>query len=237
MSFLLAAVVALQGVSEVRQVVTFRFLPGKSADAIGIFRAEAIPLYQANEPMLRFRAYREVESPEPLDLVVVSSFRGLAGMDGSNRVLAEEAARRGTRVGEIYGRISDVERRPSRRARRNGRRALLWKRGRCGARRPDSNCGSLPAGGTDYETLLRERLVPWEKEQPSDCREAIAAATCCRTASISSGSSGSRTSRAGSDTSKPLAAPRSPPSSTPGSPSRGRLSSHRFASCSYGNPT
>jgi hypothetical protein len=163
MSFLLAAVVALQGVSEVRQVVTFRFLPGKSTEAIGIFRAEAIPLYQANEPMLRFRAYREVESPEPLDLVVVSSFRGLAGMDGSNRVLAEEAARRGTRVGEIYGRISDAS---------DGHRDELVEMD-AGLSFGDVDGAGLvvlirmrlaPGRRKDFEALLRERLVPWEKE-------------------------------------------------------------------------
>ncbi len=29
--------------------------------------------------MLQFRGYREAESPEPLDLVVVSTFRGMLG--------------------------------------------------------------------------------------------------------------------------------------------------------------
>ncbi len=41
--------------------------------------------------MLRFRGFREAERPEPLDLIVVSTFRGMAGMDVSNRTLRERA--------------------------------------------------------------------------------------------------------------------------------------------------
>jgi len=162
-SLLLLGLVALQSAAEVRQVVSFRFLPGRTGEAIQIFREDALPLYQANEPMLRFRAYREVESPEPLDLVVISSFREMEGMDASNRALAEEASRRGTRVGEIYGRIA---------ASSDGHRdefveidpRLSWG---------DVDGAGLvvlvrlriaPGRRSDYETLLRERVVPWEKE-------------------------------------------------------------------------
>ena len=96
---------AAQPPPEVRQLVTFQFLPGKSSEAIRIFRDEAIPLYQANEPMKRFRGYRETESPIPLDLMVVSTFEGMAGMDRSNQALRAEAEKRNTSVGSIYGRI------------------------------------------------------------------------------------------------------------------------------------
>lgn len=164
MSFLLLGLVALQSAIEVRQIVSFRFLPGKTAEAIRIFREEALPLYQADAPMLRFRAYREVESPEPLDLVVISTFRGMEGMDASNRVLAEEASKRGTRVGEIYGRIaasSDghrdefVEVRPG----------LSWGDVDGAALVVLVRLRLAPGRRSDYETLLRERVVPWEKEQ------------------------------------------------------------------------
>ncbi len=163
MSFFLLAMAVLQNVAEVRQIVSFRFLPGKTADAIQIFRDEAHPLYVSNGSMLRFRAYREVESPEPLDLVVVSSFGGLEGMDRSNRAIAEEAERRGTRVGDIYGRIS---------ASSYGHRDELLEMD------PRLSWGDLdsaelvvlirqrlpPGRSSAYETLLRERLVPWERE-------------------------------------------------------------------------
>lgn len=101
-----AADAQIAGVDEVRQIVTFSFLPGRSAEAVGIFRDQALPLYRGNEAMRSFRGFREVESPIPLDLVVVSSFEGMAGMDDSNDALRELAAERGSSVGEIYGGIS-----------------------------------------------------------------------------------------------------------------------------------
>ena len=90
---------------EVRQLVTFKFQPGKTGEAIALFRERALPLYERNEPMLSFRGFREVESPEPLDLIVVSAFRGMAGMDESNAALRAEAERSGASVGAIYGDI------------------------------------------------------------------------------------------------------------------------------------
>ena len=102
----LATAAQVAGVDEVRQIITFSFLPGRSAEATGIFRDQALPLYRDNEAMRSFRGFREVESPIPLDLVVVSSFEGMAGMDASNEALGELAAERGTSVGEIYGGIS-----------------------------------------------------------------------------------------------------------------------------------
>lgn len=41
------------------------------------FRDHAIPLYRRDEAMLSFRAFREIESPVALDLIVVSAFRGM----------------------------------------------------------------------------------------------------------------------------------------------------------------
>jgi len=72
---------------EVRQIVTFSFLPGKSADAISIYRDQVTPLYEKVEAMLSFRGFREIESPVPFDLIAVSAFDGMAGMDDSNAML------------------------------------------------------------------------------------------------------------------------------------------------------
>jgi hypothetical protein len=91
---------------EVRQLVTFSFLPGKSADAIGLYVDHAIPLYEKNPAMKSFRGFREVESPVPLDLIVVSAFDGMAGMDASNSALRGIAAEAGTSIGALYGGIS-----------------------------------------------------------------------------------------------------------------------------------
>ena len=87
-----------------RQLVTFKFSPGKSRDAITLFRDEALPLDQETPPMLRFRGFREAESPEPLDLIVVSTFRGMAGMDASNRTLRERTEKANRSMGELYRR-------------------------------------------------------------------------------------------------------------------------------------
>jgi hypothetical protein len=96
------------GPDEVRQIVTFSFLPGRSGDALRVFREEALPLYEANPAMRSFRGFREVESPLPLDLVVVSSFEGMEGMDASNEALGALAAERGSSLGAIYGEISSM---------------------------------------------------------------------------------------------------------------------------------
>jgi hypothetical protein len=102
------AAAQVAGPDEVRQIVTFSFLPGRSADGVRVFRDEALPLYEANPAMRSFRGFREVESPVPLDLVVVSSFEGMAGMDASNEALGALAADRGTSIGAIYGEISSM---------------------------------------------------------------------------------------------------------------------------------
>jgi hypothetical protein len=94
--------------SEVRQLVTFRFQPGMSGEGIDLFRERAVPLYERNEAMLSFRAFREVESPVPLDLILVSSFRGMAGMDASNDALGTLAERAGSSLGEIYRGIAAI---------------------------------------------------------------------------------------------------------------------------------
>jgi len=90
---------------EVRQLVTFRFLPGRSGEALQLYTEQAVPLYQADTAMRSFRGLREVESPIPLDLVVVSSFAGMAGMDDSNAELRRLAGQAGTSIGAIYGAI------------------------------------------------------------------------------------------------------------------------------------
>lgn len=94
--------------NEVRQLVTFRFLPGRMGEAMTLYRDQAIPLYRGGEAMRSFRAYREVESPVPLDLVVVSSFDGMSGMDVSNEELRALAEANGSSVGAIYGAIGTL---------------------------------------------------------------------------------------------------------------------------------
>jgi hypothetical protein len=92
-------------VPDVIQIVTFRFAPGQAGEAIEVFRDLALPLYEQDPDMLEFRAYREVESPSALDLVVISHFRGMAGMDRSNAKLRTLATETGSSMGAVYGGI------------------------------------------------------------------------------------------------------------------------------------
>ncbi len=93
--------------SEVRQLVTFHFLPGRADSAVAIYERELVPRYREDAPMRRFRGYREAESPEPLDLIVVSSFDGMAGMDASNATLRTLASS-GRSVFQWYGILSEL---------------------------------------------------------------------------------------------------------------------------------
>jgi hypothetical protein len=148
---------------EVRQIVTFDLEEGAMAEAVRLFRERALPLYAANEPMLRFRAYREVESPVSLDLVVVSSFRGMAGMEASNRALAAEAKKQGTTLASLYGEIGAlssghwdqfVSMDPS----------LAWGNLDGAELVVLVSVRLLPGSMEGYRALLRDELVPWEEK-------------------------------------------------------------------------
>ena len=93
------------GAPDVIQIVTFRFATGQSGKAIEAFRDLALPLYEQDPDLLEFRAYREVESPTALDLVVISRFHGMAGMDRSNATLRSLATETGGGIGAVYGAI------------------------------------------------------------------------------------------------------------------------------------
>ena len=156
---LLALTAPVQELPEVRQLVTFKFLPGRNQEAVTIFEEEALPVYRAHAPMLRFRGYREAESPEPVDLIVVSTYHGMAGMDAFHDAVRKS----GASLGGLYGRLGaltqehrdefvemdvslawgDVEKAPL--------QVLVSHR--------------IAPGETDaYESVLRDRVVPWEKQ-------------------------------------------------------------------------
>lgn len=93
------------GEPEVRQIVTFLFQPGRGPEAHDVYRRRLKPIYEQLPDLLRFRAYRETESPEPLDLVVVSSYRGMAGMDRANEGLRRPGPE-GVTALSLYGALS-----------------------------------------------------------------------------------------------------------------------------------
>ena len=159
---LASAQVPIEG--EVRQLVTFRFLPGMAAEANALYRARAIPLYEQDEAMLSFRALREVESPVPLDLIVVSSFQGMAGMDESNAALSRLAEASGSSIGAIYGNIGQFTEShhdqfvemlaPMVNGDPSTKRlvALVWYR-------------VLPGETSSFERSLEMDIVPWERRR------------------------------------------------------------------------
>ncbi len=94
--------------SIVWQLVTFNILPGEYSNVIDLYQQQAIPLFTENEEMLRFRGFREVESPVPFGLMVLTEMNGLGGMDAANIRLRAIAAEQNISVGNLYGRISDL---------------------------------------------------------------------------------------------------------------------------------
>lgn len=93
---------------EVRQIVTSLSLPGRSEDAVAVFARHLKPVYEGIPALRRFRLYREAESPEPLDLVAVSSYSGMAGMDSANAALRAATWNGGPALA-LYGMLSSME--------------------------------------------------------------------------------------------------------------------------------
>lgn len=92
---------------EVRQLVTFRHLPGQSAAARKLYREHLVPIYRDVEAMRMVRVLGEVESPEPLDLMVVTHYADLAAMDRATAQLRRPSPDHPP-VGELYQRLSDL---------------------------------------------------------------------------------------------------------------------------------
>ncbi|MGE0043236.1 MAG: hypothetical protein AB7H88_17305 [Vicinamibacterales bacterium] len=150
--------------AEVRQIVSFHLLPGTPGVVDGLYRDQLLPIYQDIAPLLRFRAYREAESPEPVDLVVVSAYEGMAGMDAANALL-RRPGRNGVSALSVYGQIARytsahtdqfVEMRPR-------------LSDPVADQRPDGLAvfeyvHLVPAAHAAYEQLLEERVRGWEKE-------------------------------------------------------------------------
>jgi hypothetical protein len=148
--------------SEVRQIVTFTFLPGKSDEALDLYRERAIPLYRDNAALLSVRGFREVESPVPLDLMVVSAFRGMAGMDQANAATRALATEKGTSIGALYGAISAlsaghsdqfVQMLPSLGGGDSSSdrlTAMVWYQ-------------VVPGRSAEFEEVLGDAVAPWER--------------------------------------------------------------------------
>jgi hypothetical protein len=153
--------------SDVRQLVAFHFLPGRADSAFAIYERVLVPAYRDDSAMLRFRGYREAESPEPLDLLIVSHFDGMAGMDASNRALRKMSAG-GRPVFAWYGALSDIAQ-----SHRDEFAEMLPELGDSAAT-GDSSGGLvviervrvLPTERSSYERLVRARARAVERARP-----------------------------------------------------------------------
>jgi hypothetical protein len=92
---------------EVRQLVTFRFLPGQTRAALDVYRTGILPVYRGVESMRMVRLLGEVESPEPLDLVVVTHYADMAGMDRANQAM-RALPPDGPTIGQLYQQVADL---------------------------------------------------------------------------------------------------------------------------------
>lgn len=92
---------------EVRQLVTFRFVPGQARAAREIYRRQLMPIYRSVEAMRQVRAFGEAESPEPLDLVIVTHYADLAAMDRANHALEQPAPDRPS-VAFLYSQLANL---------------------------------------------------------------------------------------------------------------------------------
>ena len=145
---------------EVRQIVTFQFLPGRAEEAFRIYEQQLRPIYHEIPELLRFRGYQEAESPEPLDLIVVSSYRGMAGMDRANEGLRRPPPS-GPSALSLYGTLSAMT------ARHHDQFVEML------ANQSDSATGGrlvvfdylrlAPGAGAAFEGLLTSRVRPFEK--------------------------------------------------------------------------
>ncbi len=145
------------------QLVTFDVLPGEYQTMIQLYEDEALPLYRENEAMLRFRGFREVESPVPFGLMVLTEMHGMVGMDESNNRLRAIAAEQNVSVGSLYGRISALSA-----GHTDEFVALIpfWKTGDPFEAKYQVfiSFNVVPGKASAFELLVSKQLIPVEKE-------------------------------------------------------------------------
>jgi hypothetical protein len=149
---------------EVRQLVTFRFLPGQTGAALDLYRTFLVPIYREIEPMRMVRLLSEVESPEPLDLMVVTHYADMAAMDRANRLLRQLPPDRPP-IGDLYRQISDI-------SLGHHDQFVEVLSPSAVAPTPDGMLEVLeflrvtPGSGGEFERQVLAAVQPWEQEPP-----------------------------------------------------------------------
>lgn len=148
---------------EVRQLVTFRLLPGQLQAVLDLYATYVLPLYRETDAMRMVRLFREVESPEPLDLMVVTHYESMAAMDRANQFLSRPSPDRPP-IGQIYRQIGDLS------LGHTDQFVELVSPPNL-APTPDRTLDVLefvrvsPGMGSTFERMMLASVHPWEQEQ------------------------------------------------------------------------
>lgn len=95
--------------AEVCQLITYKFHPNMTDEAVHTFATTLLPLYRdAPRSVERLRVFREVASPTPLDLIVMGCFTGMATLDETNQQLADRARVKGINLRGTFERLAEM---------------------------------------------------------------------------------------------------------------------------------
>jgi hypothetical protein len=147
---------------EVRHLVTMRFkefVPFGARPSLDTL----LELIRETPGVLRLRGYREAESADPFDVILVSSYRGLDGFEQATAAMLQQRTRTGDTLSGAYRRIDEV---------------TAWHRDQFVEMIEDLEHDSetdaellvfewvrlVPAAHPAYELLLRANVLPWERE-------------------------------------------------------------------------
>lgn len=94
-------------VAEVRQLVTFRWaerVPFGARPAMDTL----VEVYRQTPAVLRLRGFQEAESPEPFDLILMTSYRGLEGFELARKQMGSTRTRDGRMLAVAYQRLDEM---------------------------------------------------------------------------------------------------------------------------------
>lgn len=152
-------------IAEVRQLVTFRWaerVPFGMRPAMDTL----IDLYRQTPAVLRMRGFRESESPEPFDLILMTSYRGLDGFELARKQIAGQRTREGRTMLSAYERLDQASD-----WHRDEFIEMLEDLEHRGTSEPQVFIFEwvrlVPASYRAYELMLQTSVVPWERDLTS----------------------------------------------------------------------
>ena len=147
---------------ELRQLVTFRWaerMPSNFRPSM----ATLADIYRQTPAVVRMRGFRKAESPEPFDLILMTSYRGFDGLELARKQMTSVRTTEGRNIfsvqemldstgawrrDEFVEMLGDLEHRSG-----SEPRTLIFEWVRL-----------VPAAQRAYELLLQTSVVPWERD-------------------------------------------------------------------------